>query len=230
MQPVVRILLLLMVVMSLSVAACGFIRTKPVRDEPIADWEPNLFGGYGERKEGYDLYVSLMKLKPLREELKYPDDIEIRFWRGVFFTDTEMVALRFKEGKWSGIHAIPEGESSLSKIKVTPLPVPRGGWSYFYDKLVEFGVYEVQTEIEERCRNRLDGILQLVEISKENVYRNAINGAGYENCDGSRKMDLIAEHIAVSFDDGKAECKTYEWFPCGKVSRESRLAEEKEKK
>ncbi|MBL8181744.1 MAG: hypothetical protein JNL64_09000 [Blastocatellia bacterium] len=230
MQTIVRHLLLLVVVATVAVAACGFVRTRPVRHQPVDSWETILFDGYGEKKQGYDHYTKLMKLKPLREELKYPDEIEIRFWRGAYLSDSEMVVLKFTDGKWSGIHAKPEDPINFTRIKVTRLPVPRGGWEYFYAKLVEFGVYEVQTEIEETCRNRLDGILHLVEISKENVYRNAINGAGYENCDGSRKMDLIAEHIAVSFDDGGAECKTYEWFPCGKVSRESRLAEEKEKK
>ena len=230
MESLVRKLLLLILVSTIVVAGCGFIRTRPVRYQPVDAWEPLLFGGSGERKQGYDTYVNLMKLKPLREELKYSDEIEIRFWRGVFLTDTEMVALRFKEGKWTAIHAIPEDIANLTQIRVKALPVPRGGWTFFYNKLVELGIYEAQTESEERCRDGIDGKLNLVEISKDNVYRNAINQSRYENCDNSRKMALIAEHIAISFDDEKAECKRYEWFPCAKIVRERRLEEESKAK
>lgn len=222
---------MLILVSTIVVAGCGFVRTRPVRQEPIADWEPILFNGRGETKDGYDKFAQLAGMKPLRDELKYPDEIEIRFWRGAFLTDTEFVSLRFKEGKWSGIHAISLDKANLTQIKVNTLPVPRGGWAYLYNKMVELGIYEAQTETDERCSGRrFDPILNMVEISKEAVYRTAINRTGYDQCDGSRKMDLIAEHIAVSFDDGRTECKRDEWFPCGKVIREERLKEENEKK
>lgn len=230
MQTIVRNLLLLVVVATVAVAACGFVRTRPVRQEPVADWEPVVFGEYSETSKGLDNFAKLARFSPLRDELKYPDDIEIRVWRGFGLGNLEMVALRFHDEKWSGIYAIADDHVNYTNVTTKPLPVPRGGWKWFGEQLDQLGIYELDSAYYESCRQSIDGISNLLELSRNGIYRTAWHPSRAKNCPPSAKSELIAEFIAISFDDGKSECKSAEWFPCGKVSRESRLAEEKEKK
>lgn len=212
-------LVIVLILGILFLSQCSMLPQRPVRAEAVARWEPFMF-------KGIDKTVELSGMEHLRDKRIKKGEYEIRIWRGFGLGDLEMVVLRNADGGWSGDHIIANDYVEITETKVTALPTPKLGWQTFGELLSQLGLFNLETSYDDDCWTGIDGTSHVVEISREGFYRTFKYQSDVSKCDGSRKMDIIAEFIAIQFDDGTTDCKADEWFPCGKVLHLHRLHEE----
>ena len=162
-----------------------------------------------------------VRVIPLRENPLNEGDVEVRIWRDS--SDLEAVFLRLTNDKLSGVHIVnkdtrePDGKTSKDTLKA-----PKDGWNSLWNQLVELGLLKLPDNENEDCYALIDGTAYVVEISANGAYRTYHYPPGVPSCENSLQMDKISETIGIAFDDGEADCKSAEWFPCAKLLRKYR--------
>ena len=161
-----------------------------------------------------NLATSMADIADLREISLIGDDIEVRIWRSYSLPTLEGVFLKRTAGEWSGLHLRVKGDDHVQTTEVKQLNTPEIGWDLFWAKIAEKGILLLPITAENECDIRyIDGILYVVEISQNKMYRNYQYQQGTD-CRESKQMTEIGEIIGVAFDSGSEECKKYEWFSC----------------
>ena len=164
----------------------------------------------------HKLATSMANMSDLREVSLGADEIEVRIWRAYDLSTLEGVFIKRVKGDSSGLHFRfnTDEHGEVQAAEVEQLKTPAVGWSLFFGKLAEKGIFLLPLTPENECDTRyIDGIRYIVEINQNYTYRNYqyIQGDG---CRESKQMTEIGEIIGLEFDSGQEKCKRYEWFAC----------------
>lgn len=183
---------------------------------PNARWDSLLFNGVSEHG-GINKITELGGLSELREAHLQKGDIEIRVWRGFSLSSTEGVVLKRTDGQWSGLHIKTDDYDDPQKAEVKLLTPPKSGWESFSQQLIDKEILTLPQSTENECdvTQVVDGMLYVVEINQDKIYRTYYYPDGIGKlCREAGQMNEIGEFIGSQFYSGKVACKLGEWLFC----------------
>lgn len=208
----------LAVITSFAMTQCSMFASKPVRIDPVRDWERFFF-------PAIDRGTDLANIPALRQTALRKGEFEVRLWR-VFSIDVyEGVLISFKGGDWTASRILERGEGLPHRI--SQLPTPKSGWEAFWAELVRQQLLELPNIDLRQCTEGLiDGTNLVVESTFDGVYRTYSYPPGLLRCSGSEHASVISDYVGIEFYDGVEKCTSDEWFSCASINRTRRLESE----
>ena len=213
------IILILAAGISILAALLHFRKSAPVTlILPNFSWERSAF-------KVIDQATETAQLTPLRKTQLYPNDIEIRIWRGFGLSELEAVILKRNGSQWSAFHLQTDTSNPpFEKAQVEELKEPKSGWGKFWKQMNDQRLLELPDANEIDCDvSIIDGTVYVIEVNQNGTYRTYHYESGIEKCLEAKQMDEISRIISLEFESGLEyelqQCQRELWFACKSYRR-----------
>jgi hypothetical protein len=161
---------------------------------PHPKWETGMF-------ITIDKYAMKADLPDLRRVLLPRGDFEVRIWIGFGVTGEDGFILRYSANKWSAIHlqGIPRHPQGLQSKII--LPAPKHGWENMWRRLIDAELLTLPDGEDLNCDpGFLDGLIYIIEINKDRVYRTYhYSNPRHSECIEAKKVLAIGKIIGEEF-------------------------------